>query len=83
MFNKTKTQKNRFFNKYYHATYFALRCAALCNVVNDVVQFYLRVRENKFRNVMYPKVRFLMIYIFKFYIFGYLHSLVFIFPHVY
>ena len=46
--------------------------------MNSVVQFYLRAGENKFLIVIYPKVHFVMLYIFEI-----LHSLVFIFHHVY
>ena len=73
LFNKTKTKKIHFFNKFYCATHYALRCAlrceVLCGVMNFAVQFYLRARENKFRLVIYPKVHFVMIYIFEICIF--------------
>ena len=64
-------KKTRFFNKFYCATHCTLWCAGLCSVVNFVVKFYLRIRENKFHIVIYPKLLFVMIYIFEF-----LHSLV-------
>ena len=44
---KTHTQK-QFFNKCYCAKRCALRCAAFWSVVDFVVQFYLRVWEDKF-----------------------------------
>ena len=46
--------------------------------MNFAVQSYLRAMENKFRIVIYPKINSVMIYVFEF-----LHSLVFIFHHVY
>ena len=63
------TKKIQFFNKFYCATRFAFRCAALCSVMNFAVKFHLKARENKFRIVIYPRVHFIMICIFKFYIF--------------
>ena len=90
LFNKTKTKKK--FNKFDCATRrtlrCALRCVVWCSVVNFVVQFYLRTRENKFHVAIYPRVHFVMIYIFKFYIlriyiFELLHILVFIFCNIY
>ena len=76
------TKKIQFFNKFYCATPYSLCCAlryaVLSRVVNFVVQFYLRKRENKFHIVIYSKEHFLIIYIFEF-----LHSLVFIFRQVY
>ena len=55
----------------------------LCSITNFAVQSYLRAMENKFGIVIYPKINTVMIYIFEFYIFEFLHSLVFIFHHVY
>ena len=76
LFKKTKTKKK--FNKFDCATRCTLRCAlrcvVWCSVVNFVVQFYLRTRENKFHVAIYPKVHFVMIYIFKFYIYEYTFS---------
>ena len=51
-----------------------LYTGVLCSVVNFVVQFYLRARENKFCLEIYPGVHFVMIYIFEFHIFEYTFS---------
>ena len=42
--------------------------------MNFVVQFYLRARENKLCTVIYPKVHFVIIYTFEFYLFEYVFS---------
>ena len=62
-------------------------------VVNCVVQFCSRARENKFHIAIYPKVSFVMIYIFESYIFesyifeytflNFLHFLVLILRYAY
>ena len=57
-------------------------------VVNCVVQFCSRARENNFHIAIYPKVSFVMIYIFESYIFEYtflnfLYFLVLILRHTY
>ena len=61
-----------------------------CSVMNFVVQFQLRARENKFRIAIYRKLHFVMIsdihfqvLRFRIYIFEFLHPLVFIFCYVY
>ena len=82
----TKTKTERKFHKFDSATSCtlpcALRCAVLCSDVNFILKFYLRPRENKFQIVIYPKIHFVMIYIFELYIlihiFKLLHSPVFI-----
>ena len=70
---KPKHKKIQSFNKFYYATRYALRCALRCvvlsSVVNFVVHFYLRAGENKFHVAIYSKEHFVMIYIFKFYVF--------------
>ena len=52
--------------------------------MNFVEQFYLRARDNKFHIIINPKVDFVMIYIFEFFIFEYTFSnfyfLLFLFP---
>ena len=53
------------------------------SIVNFVVHFYLKAREKKFHMVIYHKKHFVMIYIFEFHIFEFLHSLVFILSHIY
>ena len=62
------TKEIQFFNKCYCATRCALRCAVLCSVIKFVVQFYLRTRKNKIGIVIYRRVYFVMIHIFKSYI---------------
>ena len=54
-------------------------------VVNCVVQFCSRAREKKFHIAIYPKVSFVMIYIFESYIFEYtfLNFLVLILHYAY
>ena len=52
---------------------------SVCSVVNFVVQFYLRARENKFHILVDPKVHVVKMYIFSnFFILLYLFSATFI-----
>ena len=62
-----------------HVVHFVVHfvLVVLGSVVNFVAQFYLRSRENKFCIVIYSRVHFAMRYIFKFYIFAFLHSRVY------
>ena len=58
--------KMQFFFFFYCATRCAFLCAVLCSVVNFVVHFCLMARENKLHIVMYPKIHFVVIYIFEY-----------------
>ena len=87
-----KHKENSMFQYFYCATCWVLwcatRCTVFCSVLNVVVQFYLRARQNEFHVVTNCKyiVKYILWKYVHFQIFTFfllVHSLVFICCHVY